>query len=256
MPGTFGGQSLASFGTVFAALAVPDSGRQKVGGVTIDWSTVPPIGRNEVVSVQITGSPTGGTFALVFGGQTTSNLAYNADAAAIEAALELLSTIGNGNVRVSGTNPFALEFIEDLGKTNVGAVTAVNNLTGGTSPNVVISVTTEGRSESDLTLSDGTVVKAGDKFIEAGTVLVEISVSGRYGPFSASASDGRQTVASKRGKVFILNQTLLMSEAGSEVTGHVFDAGVFFKQRVKLASAGGPSESDLLSALPGVTWSS
>lgn len=70
--------------------------------------------------------PTTGTFTLTFGGQTTSNIAHNATAAAVETALEALSTIGAGNVEVTATvaegagnlsvagNVYTIEFVNDL----------------------------------------------------------------------------------------------------------------------------------------------
>ena len=48
------------------------------------------------------GGATGGTFTLTFGGQTTAAIQYNAEATAVQTALEALSTIGPGNVAVSG----------------------------------------------------------------------------------------------------------------------------------------------------------
>ena len=58
---------------------------------------------NEVQTVTITGTPTGGTWTLEFEGEVTSDLAYNAAASAVQAALEALPTIGAGNVTVSGS---------------------------------------------------------------------------------------------------------------------------------------------------------
>lgn len=46
---------------------------------------------------------TGGTFTLTFGGQTTSAIAYNATTATVQAALAALSSVGAGNVTVTGT---------------------------------------------------------------------------------------------------------------------------------------------------------
>jgi len=55
-------------------------------------------------TVTFTGGPfTAGTFTLTVGGQTTAGIAYNAAAAAIKTALELLSTVGSGNATVTGT---------------------------------------------------------------------------------------------------------------------------------------------------------
>jgi hypothetical protein len=45
----------------------------------------------------------GGTFTLTFGGQTTSALAWNASASTVQTALRALSTVGAGNVTVTGT---------------------------------------------------------------------------------------------------------------------------------------------------------
>lgn len=79
------------------------------------------------------GAASAGTFTLTFGGQTTSSIAFGASAATVQAALEALSTIGQGNVLValvtagSWTATFrgALSF-------NVGAMTgAGTGLTGG-----------------------------------------------------------------------------------------------------------------------------
>ena len=52
--------------------------------------------------VTIGGSPTGGTFTLSFGGQTTTDIAFNATAAAVQSELEALSTLDAGDVVVSG----------------------------------------------------------------------------------------------------------------------------------------------------------
>ncbi|WP_037178137.1 phage tail tube protein [Rhodococcus sp. UNC363MFTsu5.1] len=55
-------------------------------------------------TVTFTGGPfTAGTFTLTVAGQTTAGIAYNATAAAIKTALELLSTVGSGNATVTGT---------------------------------------------------------------------------------------------------------------------------------------------------------
>lgn len=47
--------------------------------------------------------PTAGTFTLTYAGQTTAGIAFGATPAAVQAALELLSTVGAGNVEVSLT---------------------------------------------------------------------------------------------------------------------------------------------------------
>jgi hypothetical protein len=46
---------------------------------------------------------TGGTYTLSFGGQTTTAIPYNANAAAVQAALVALSSVGASHVTVTGT---------------------------------------------------------------------------------------------------------------------------------------------------------
>lgn len=96
----------------------------------------------EIQTVTITGGPTGGTFTLTFAGQTTAAIAYNATAAAVQAALETLSNIDVGNVEVSGTagGPYAVTFknMGDIAEMTVdGAL-----LTGGIAPAVAVATTT------------------------------------------------------------------------------------------------------------------
>jgi hypothetical protein len=105
------------------------------------------VGANEVQTLNITGTPTGGNFTLTFRGQTTSSIAHNAASAAIQTALQALTTIGAGNVTVSGTapGPFTITFTSALAASNPPLITlASNTLTGGTSPSVTIATTTPG----------------------------------------------------------------------------------------------------------------
>ncbi|MFI6368709.1 hypothetical protein ACIBG0_39010 [Nocardia sp. NPDC050630] len=54
-------------------------------------------------TVTVPGGTTAGTFPLTFNGQTAAGIAYNAATSAVQSALEALSTIGTGNVTVTGT---------------------------------------------------------------------------------------------------------------------------------------------------------
>jgi hypothetical protein len=73
---------------------------------------------NERQQLTITGVPTGGTFTLTYNGQTTSAIAYDANAATVQAALAALSNIGVGNVAVTGgplpASPLVVESPEHL----------------------------------------------------------------------------------------------------------------------------------------------
>jgi uncharacterized phage protein gp47/JayE len=55
-------------------------------------------------TVTLTNTPTGGTYTLIYGVQTTDPIAYDAAPSAIQAELESLSRIGAGNVTVTGTS--------------------------------------------------------------------------------------------------------------------------------------------------------
>src|SRR5207245_6296349 len=99
-----------------------------------------------VQHVTITGSPTGGVFTLIFGGQITNHMAYNVTAATMQASLQALSTIGAGNVLVTGPagGPWLVRFAGALAGMPEPEMTANNSLTGGTNPSIVIGTTSQG----------------------------------------------------------------------------------------------------------------
>lgn len=103
---------------------------------------------SEEQTLTITGSPTGGTFTLTFEGQTTDPIAYDATAAAVQAALEGLSTIGAGNVAGGGGalpgSAITMTFQGDLANQPQPLVVVSASLTGGTSPAAAITRTTAG----------------------------------------------------------------------------------------------------------------
>ena len=83
----------------------------------------------------LTVSGSAGTYTLTFRGQTTSALAYNANASAIQTALQALSTVGSGNATVTGTGPFNISLagyrtMIDI-TTNGGTGGATAAVTGG-----------------------------------------------------------------------------------------------------------------------------
>jgi hypothetical protein len=121
---------------------------------------------NEVQTVTITGSPTGGTFTLTWSGQTTSGIAYNATAATVRTALEALSNIAPGDVTVTGSagGPYTVTFGGAYLGDDIAQMTASGaSLTGGSSPAVSVSTTTAGGAAG---ASDGTQVFAGLLFTE------------------------------------------------------------------------------------------
>jgi hypothetical protein len=67
---------------------------------------------------QITINASAGTFTLTWGGQTTTALPWNIDPTSLETELQLLSSIGSGNIAVTdgaAGGPFTVEFTGALG---------------------------------------------------------------------------------------------------------------------------------------------
>lgn len=58
--------------------------------------------QNEVQTLSATVTPTSGNYTLTYDGETTASIAYNANAATIEAALEALSNVASGDITVAG----------------------------------------------------------------------------------------------------------------------------------------------------------
>lgn len=118
-------------------------GKKMTQGVQLGGTT------NEVQTITITGSPTGGTFTLALDGQVTAPIAYNANAAAVQVALEALGTIGAGNVSATGGplpgSGVTVTFVGDLAGQNIATLVANSaSLTGGTTPTVNVATTTPG----------------------------------------------------------------------------------------------------------------
>lgn len=100
---------------------------------------------NETQTVRLTGSPSGGTFTLTFGANTTAGLAYNAAAATIQTALQGLASIGSGNATVSGSSggPWTVTFAGSLAASDQNQLVADGTaLTGGTTNNVTLATVT------------------------------------------------------------------------------------------------------------------
>lgn len=105
-------------------------------------------GQNAVQSVTVGGGATGGTFTLVYGGQTaTITYATTLTAASVQASLIALSSIGANNVSVTGANggPFFVTFQGTLRNQTIALMTTggTGSLTGGT-PTLAIATTVPG----------------------------------------------------------------------------------------------------------------
>lgn len=110
-------------------------------------------------------------------------------------------------------------------------------------------------SGADLTVSDGCVVKVGDKCLVPGQVLTQITASGKYGPYDPAAGDGRQTLA--RGAFGLVNSLVVLSELATVDEEHlgVLEGGRVFRSRLKATSgthslANGPTYAELEAVAP------
>lgn len=123
--------------------------------------------KNEKQQIAITGSPTGGTFTLTFGGQTTSAIPYNASKLQVQTALNALSSISGeeGEVECTGgplpATAIVVEFKEELEETNLPQMTKATSFTGGTSPTMTITTTQQGQPAA-WSDDEGEIVKVRD----------------------------------------------------------------------------------------------
>ena len=114
----------------------------------------PSNGVDEVQTLTIGGTPTGGTFKLGFGGEVTADITWSATnntlVANIDAALEALSNIGANEVTTAvgtmtaGIGTITITFAGNLGKLNVPTITVEDNSLTGTLPTAAMAVTTPG----------------------------------------------------------------------------------------------------------------
>ena len=106
---------------------------------------------------ELTVSATGGTFTLSLEGQTTAPLSYKASAATVKTELQKLSSVGSGNVEVTGgpgvTAPLTIAFVGALRDQPIAPLQANSaNLHGG-AKEAKLTVLNPGRSDGELYLT-------------------------------------------------------------------------------------------------------
>jgi hypothetical protein len=119
-----------------------------IDGRLLQWDPSRVSNINDVQTLSLIGTPTGGTFTLSFKGQITAPIAWNAAASVVQTALVALVNVGSGNVVCTGgplpgniTVTFQGVFANSPQPTLVG----INNLlTGGTGPQPNVAHTTYG----------------------------------------------------------------------------------------------------------------
>jgi hypothetical protein len=156
-----------------ASLALGQSGERLPGfpGKILMTGQAPVNGTSEVDTITIGGTPSGGTFTLTFEGRTTSAITWSSTNATlvanIDAALEAVSSIGNGGVTTavgsmtSGIGTITVTFAGNRAKQDVPDVAIGSNNMTGTSPTVAIATTTPGVT------ADGRISPKGTLLIDA-----------------------------------------------------------------------------------------
>lgn len=94
-----------------------------------------------ILAIGDCGNPSGGTFTLTFGANTTAALAFDVSPALVQAALEGLASIGSGNVTVSGIagKYYVVTFVGSKAATDVAEITGAG---AALTPASVVSVDT------------------------------------------------------------------------------------------------------------------
>lgn len=142
----------------------------------------PTAGTDEVQTLTIGGTPTGGTFQLRFDGHTTAAITWSATnvtlIANIDAALEALPNIGTGGittavgVMTAGIGTATMTFVGVNAKKAQALMTVADNSLTGTTPTLAVAETTPGVDASGTGAAKGallTDVTNGVLYINTGT---------------------------------------------------------------------------------------
>lgn len=152
--GTLG--TIIPTGSIVSVTGAPSSRFETLSNVTL------VVGVDEIQDIGFDDDPDSGDFKIAFGGQTTGAIAWNATASAVQSALEALSTIGSGNVSVSGSISLAtgltVTFLNSgptgLGKRDVDTLSVVDNnlLKVATPVNTTVTETTKGVPQGEVNM--------------------------------------------------------------------------------------------------------
>jgi hypothetical protein len=166
-------------------MAVISGGKVIEGGpgAVLVNAGAPSDGTDEVQTIVLGGTPTGGTFRLIYDGFRTSAINWSATNAtlvgSVDAALEALPNIGTGGVTTgtttmtSGIGTLSVTFTGTLGKLNVSQLTSSSSLTG-TSPTIAHATSTAGVTATHRGAAKGTMLVDSDNgiaYVNTGTDL-------------------------------------------------------------------------------------
>jgi len=167
-------------GMVDSATVVQVGTRFTVVGDAATTFKVTDSNSNERQTVTLTNA-TGGTFTLTFDGQPTGNIAYDADGAAVQSAMEGLSNVDVGDVAVTGVSggPHTVEFKGQYLGIDVGTMVADGALLTGTTPTADVAVLNPGATTWQLTFTPAIQtgsVPVDDAVITFSSQMIEIKI--------------------------------------------------------------------------------
>jgi hypothetical protein len=149
--------------------------------VQLPLLSLPGSPTNGVTEVQLlTPTPTisGGYFTLTFDGETTAHIAWNATIPQIEAAIEALDNIGDGNIECTGDDP---ETPTQLSAGGVVTMTFAGTLAGLPQPEMTADATNLTGSGHDLAVTTDTGgVRGSYRGAPGGTLLQDTDGGALY----------------------------------------------------------------------------
>lgn len=168
--------NLPNSGTV-----VPVGARFNITGVGSPLTDFTVTAQNSNEKQQIVVDASSGNFTLTFNSQTTANILYNANAAAVQSALEALSNIAPGDVLVTSptTSTWIVEFTGVYEGLNVSILTGTDvDLMGG-GDSITITTPRPGGTTWELTFTpalDGGDLPADTNVITFLPIQIEVKI--------------------------------------------------------------------------------
>ena len=153
--------------------------------------------QNEIQRFTFSMAPCGGTYTFTLSGHTSGNIAWNANTAAITAALEAVTGIGSGNVSVSGTavsGPITVTFQGSLANTNIAQMTCDTTALACAAGDPTVTVVQTGISDVAATATV-TVNNPGDWSGASGDVTISGYGSNNIGVEIDVTSNDPNTIA-------------------------------------------------------------
>jgi hypothetical protein len=165
-------------------MPVITGGQVVEGGYRYHTSAAPVAGTNEVQTLTIGGTPTGGTFRLSFEGRRTGAITWSATNAtllanmnaAMDAAWGAGAVVAAAGTLTAGIGTVTLTFGANYAKRAVGMISVFSNALTGTAPTLAIAETTPGVDATARGAAPGALLIRDDAgqvrvYINTGTAL-------------------------------------------------------------------------------------